>query len=265
MNKNLIIVMFILLASSLQANDLVSFANKWYAVEYNTHPGCSNCSDYYNAVSYSLGKDTVFSGLQYTCFWKNDSIYVGAIRFSKDGSKTYYLIKDKEFLLYDFMANVGDTLLLFSGYLGADCLKVVDNYVEMEWKVDEVLTIDNRKHIFLHCLEQRFSDCKVEWIEGIGTSNVIFPEPYSISMAGGPSLWTICAFHDDLCLYSFDLEQIGLYNDCPSWRVIDDKVPYIIDDSLASEETYNIFGQKTPSNTPGLVIKRGKCFYQVEF
>ena len=61
------------------------------------------------------------------------------------------------------------------------------------------------------------------WIQGIGTANVIWP--YEYGLPGNDSfntLYTLCAMSGDEVLYSYDLDIIGIINNCTEWHFKDD-------------------------------------------
>ena len=87
------------------------------------------------------------------------------------------------------------------------------------WKVLSIDTIDGRKHIKVEGGNQ---SSRIEWIEGIGTCNILFSRTMHC-MTGYDSQWTLCAADSEgSILYSFDVDHLGIHNECPTWKPIDD-------------------------------------------
>ena len=163
---------------------------------------------------YRLGKDTVIGDYTYSKF-----ISGTYVRFTDDRKVYVYHeyfddhdpysedLPTGEYLAYDFSAQVGDTLEVFSG---------VGTYSTYPCVVDDV-QIDsetNLRTMTLHKIcridEDEYDDSKMTWIEGVGS-----PEGFLISYlpcgwAGGGTYALLCAYQGDELKYTGSLyERFG--------------------------------------------------------
>ena len=94
----------------------------------------------------------------------------------------------------------------------------VGDTITPAWVVLSIDTINERKHIVVKNKQDR----QVEWIEGVGTCNILFSRTMHC-LTGYDSYWTLCAADSDgNILYSFDVDHLGIHNECPSWKLIDE-------------------------------------------
>ena len=165
---------------------------------------------------YRLGKDTVIGDYTYSKF-----ISGTYVRFTDDRKVYVYHeyfddhdpysedLPTGEYLAYDFSAQVGDTLEVFSG---------VGTYSTYPCVVDDV-QIDsetNLRTMTLHKIcridEDEYDDSKMTWIEGVGS-----PEGFLISYlpcgwVGGGTYALLCAYQGDELKYTGSLyERFGCY------------------------------------------------------
>ena len=177
---------------------------------------------------YRLGKDTVIGDYTYSKF-----ISGTYVRFTDDRKVYVYHeyfddhdpysedLPTGEYLAYDFSAQVGDTLEVFSG---------VGTYSTYPCVVDDV-QIDsetNLRTMTLHKIcridEDEYDDSKMTWIEGVGS-----PEGFLISYlpcgwAGGGTYALLCAYQGDELKYTGSLyERFGC--DYKAGVVSDDLFP----------------------------------------
>ena len=163
---------------------------------------------------YRLGKDTVIGDYTYSKF-----IPGTYVRFTDDRKVYVYHeyfddhdpysedLPTGEYLAYDFSAQVGDTLEVFSG---------VGTYSTYPCVVDDV-QIDsetNLRTMTLHKIcridEDEYDDLEMTWIEGVGS-----PEGFLISYrpcgwAGGGTYALLCAYQGDELKYTGSLyERFG--------------------------------------------------------
>ena len=173
-------------------------------------------SDHNDAIAsaetkvYALQRDTVIiNGKKYLpliCSTTQEDVdsvvYVGALHFSKE-DKVYFHYNSSEYLLYDFGAEVGDTLELFSG---------VENY-PMQATYPHVVThkdrlSDGRAIITLNTLlyddETREQCHKTVWIAGVGSLDGIVHNRATLLEDGNRSTM-LCAWLEDECVYTTDL------------------------------------------------------------
>lgn len=215
-------------------------ATTWHCVEaYYDFP--SQAMTEFTAVTYSLQGDTIFGGTIYQTLRRGDGAYCGAIRQSADGQQVFYRpgevggryepSKGKEYLLYDFSVSVGDIVYAYDGFLDTTCEEEYGDSILSAWKVLSVDTIDGRKNIQV---EGGKLQSRVEWIEGVGTCNILFSRTMHC-LTGYTSTWTLCvADSEGEILYSFNTDHLGIHNECPSWKPIDDALP-----SLPSDNSRN--------------------------
>ena len=161
---------------------------------------------------YRLGKDTIIGDYTYSKF-----IPGTFVRFTDDRKVYVYHeyfddhdpysedLPTGEYLAYDFSAQVGDTLEVFSG---------VHSYSKYKCLVREVQTDPETKlrtiTLFQLLLEDTDGDGVEEeyalgemtWIEGVGSSNGFL---IGTTLPGGGTYALLCAYNDDELKYTGDL------------------------------------------------------------
>lgn len=161
---------------------------------------------------YRLGKDTIIGDYTYSKFTSRTSV-----RFTNDRKVYVYYegfddndpytpdLPTGEYLAYDFSAQVGDTLEVFSG---------VHSYSKYKCLVREVQTDPETKlrtiTLFQLLLEDTDGDGVEEeyalgemtWIEGVGSSNGFL---IGTTLPGGGTYALLCAYNDDELKYTGDL------------------------------------------------------------
>ena len=128
----------------------------------------------------------------------------------------------KEYLLYNFDVQTGDTVLAYNGFMDTADEEYTQFYpgysIVDTLEVTSVEIVNGRKHVYVKGSPWQKEG---EWIEGIGTRNLLFCKDWNILAGAYSSLWTLCAADSDgNILYSFDTEHIGVINDCPNWEVL---------------------------------------------
>ena len=194
---------------------------------------------------YRLGKDTIIGDYTYSKFTSRTSV-----RFTNDRKVYVYYegfddndpytedLPTGEYLAYDFSAQVGDTLEVFSGshsYTTEQCV-VYDVQTDPE---------TNLRTIMLHPLRVVDSDGNVgvsneeiTWLEGVGSPNGFL---ISTPPTGGGLFALLCAYKGDELKYTGPLyEEYGCeYNAGPfnekllgTWRVVGGNEIISISDSI---------------------------------
>ncbi|MBR6549947.1 MAG: hypothetical protein IKT71_01935 [Paludibacteraceae bacterium] len=147
---------------------------------------------------YKLDRDTIINGklystvIYYLTSDPSQEYYMGAVRFGDD-RKVYRAIGNSESVVYDFTAQVGDTL-------GPGVVYDV-----------EVDSLTNLKTIYFHPYD-RYEDkyieyATVKWIEGVGsTDGFLLAKDYGT--VGGASFYLLCAYRDDELKYA-DNKDLG--------------------------------------------------------
>lgn len=200
--KRLLLSLFCLFVSiytPLSANARKDiWCNTWNVF---THSGGARL-DSEETWQYKLDRDTIINGKLYSTviyYLTSDpsrEYYMGAVRFGDD-RKVYRAIGNSESVVYDFTAQVGDTL-------GPGVVYDV-----------EVDSLTNLKTIYFHPYD-RYEDkyieyATVEWIEGVGsTDGFLLAKDYGT--VGGPSFYLLCAYRDDELKYAANKDLGCRYN-----------------------------------------------------
>ena len=205
-----------------ESSDVIQ-ATKWYCVDMNYDLPTSTSS--YSAVSYHLQGDTIFGETTYQVLRRKDGVYCGALRKSADGKQVYYRPGElngtyepslgKEYLLYDFDVQAGDTVYAYNGFMDTSCEQEGES-VMAKCAVVSVNIKGGRKIVRVKNEQEK----EIEWIEGIGTRNILFSKTMHC-LTGYDSFWTLCATDDEgNTLYSFDTDHLGIRNNCPNWEIL---------------------------------------------
>lgn len=160
---------------------------------------------------YRLGKDTVIGDYTYSKF-----ISGTFVRFTDDRKVYVYHeyfddhdpysedLPTGEYLAYDFSAQVGDTLEVFSGihsYTTEQCV-VYDVQTDPETNLRTIMlhplrVVDSDGHIGV-------SDEEIAWLEGVGSPNGFL---ISTPLPGGGSYVLLCAYQGDELKYTGSLYE----------------------------------------------------------
>lgn len=204
-------------------------ADTWFGLIYKV-PGMFE-SEQFEDIHYILTSDTTIGEHTYRKLIQNDTICVGGLRQTEDGMKVYYydMVSPSNYpfshvdcLLYDFTANVGDTIknvYFREEDIYTDAMHGVDFGGSVVLKKD---TIDDRIHMKVgHCdIDGNGPYYVTTWIQGIGTRNVIWPDLYGLPGKGWINeVFTLCALHGDEELYTFSLpDYFRIENNCTEWH-----------------------------------------------
>ena len=162
---------------------------------------------------YQLGQDTIIGDYTYRKFTSRTSV-----RFTEDWKVYVYYegfddndpytedLPTGEYLAYDFSAQVGDTLEVFSG---------IGTYSTYLCVVDDVQQTDIQtalRTITLHkiCrmdtdgdgIEEDYDDREVTWIEGVGSPKGFLISDLPCGWVGGGTNHLLCAYKDDELKYT---------------------------------------------------------------
>ena len=162
---------------------------------------------------YQLGQDTVIGDYTYRKFTSRTSV-----RFTEDWKVYVYYegfddndpytpdLPTGEYLAYDFSAQVGDTLEVFSG---------IGTYSTYLCVVDDVQQTDIQtalRTITLHkiCrmdtdgdgIEEDYDDREMTWIEGVGSPEGFLISDLPCGWVGGGTNHLLCAYKDDELIYT---------------------------------------------------------------
>ena len=218
------------LNAAAQESKVKSHATQWFGIQYHHDYPQSEHTPIITEITYNLGPDTLINTKLYRQIrYTNESkkvtnAYHGAIRQSEDRQEVYYIPSgiDKEYLLYNFDVEQGDTVYAYAGFYDASCVEVIEyeqhQSITPAWIVQDIQVIDGRKHITIQ------QDAHVvEWIEGIGTKHILWPVGRGCYATGMEIQFqhTLCAADSEgNTIYSFDTDYIGIRNNCPDWAVL---------------------------------------------
>ena len=209
---------------------------------------------------YQLEEDTTINDLTYQRLTGRFSLstmpsnkeYVAALRFAEN-KKVFVHYDNTEYLLYDFGAQVGDTLEIFGG---------IDHYKDFKTLTHVITEIDSlddgRLQIYSNAIIQESEGYETPferlypkiWIEGVGSKDGIVQNSATNRIGIGPCV-LLCAYHNDDCIYTTDNPYYTPYG-C------------VHNDSFftATEEvnSYAPSAQKIISNGQLLILRDGKIY-----
>lgn len=240
---------------ALRAENL-PYATKWYGI--TKHESLYTPTSF-KSVTYYLQGDTVFNDTTYQALWRDKGEYVAGLRMSADSQQVYIRPTEKlmwdywvpgDHMLYNFDVQVGDTVFAYDGsYAGIDDTGEDLSY---KWNVQDVQTIDGRKHVLVQGGQ---TEHQVEWIEGIGTKYILFENVYEDILSTYSSFALCAADNEGDILYSFNTDDLGIRNNCPDWETLAienitdecSSTKYILQNGqiliLRGEKTYTLTGQ----------------------
>ena len=159
---------------------------------------------------YQLGGDTIINHLRYqqlTRYASDDTnqtkTYVGAIRFTKNNRQVYFYYDNAEYLLYDFKAQIGDTLEVFAGIDNYRDNKTYKHVVTNKEPIQDEqckVTLDVFVSLELEgeiIHEEKFT---TTWIEGVGSPDGIVHNCATLR-EGNFVTDVLCAYVDDRQMY----------------------------------------------------------------
>ena len=170
---------------------------------------------------YQLEEDTTINDLTYQRLTGRFSLstmpsnkeYVAALRFAEN-KKVFVHYDNTEYLLYDFGAQVGDTLEIFGG---------IDHYKDFKTLphvITEIDTLDDGK-LQMQLMVNLQDDwhersIPITWIEGVGSKDGVVQNVATLKI-GLVGIELLCAYHNDECIYTTDnpyYTSLGcVYND----------------------------------------------------
>lgn len=199
---------------------------------------------------YKLAQDTIIGDYKYTMLTRrrtNSPIstleYVAAVRFTGD-KKVYAHIENTELLVYDFNAQVGDTLEVFPGIDFP-----IETYKCVVYNVEKNLET-NQNTIHLHPLDIEGNIIEIEfvgpWIEGVG-SETGFLVGLSPDRVASWNFSLLCAYKGD------ELKYTGIFYD-------DYDCEYNATTAVEDIPTPKISSKKFLQNDQLLILHDGKTY-----
>ena len=159
-----------------------------------------------NTYRYQLVQDTVVDGQTYTvlnCRATAEpntlNIDLGIVRFADD-RKVYANYNGKEYLVYDFSVQIGDTLDVLINAWGDDTQKCLVHNVSIDEESNRtIITL----HVYHEYRKEFINDdySTIKWIEGIGSENGFF-EGVEKFVDGGGAKHLFCAYQGDELKYT---------------------------------------------------------------
>lgn len=168
MKRHLIILAAMLICSAVQAQDyepIIQEGNEWHTLDVIVNPGFPP-NDYYSTLVHWLSDDTLVEGVRYTKVLETrngEGTPRLATLLREENGKVWKRKSATDILIYDFTAQVGDTLR-FGDFQEFDYF-VVDSI-----SIEQIGGTDRRK--FWFGLEYDFMGEPVAietWTEGIGS------------------------------------------------------------------------------------------------
>lgn len=187
---------------------------------------------------------------------------VGALHFGKDEDNRVYFLRDGvEYVLYDFTAEIGDTVEIFAG---------INNYPQettyTHVVVDKDTTEDGACRMFLEVVfpEETTTAENAEkvWLAGLGsvdgivhnaakrTSNAHAAPSRSASSSETESSVMLCAWREDSCLYTTN------HPDYDTFGCVYNQDPTAVEDISTSQSSY----QKLLRDGQLFIIHDGKTY-----
>ena len=134
---------------------------------------------------------------------------IGELRFTED-KQVYFYYDNTEYLLYDFGAQVGDTLDIFGGIeLYSYSFVEQKTYPHVITKIDTLddgrLQITSDAIVVFEDSYGAFEEKMPQtWIEGLGSTNGIVYTSINPGIAGDAAIVMLCAYRDYECVYKTD-------------------------------------------------------------
>jgi hypothetical protein len=178
---------------------------------------------------------------------------VGELRFTEN-KQVYFYYDNTEYLLYDFGAQVGDQLQIFSGIDNYHRYKTYTHVVTRR----EYLEDGRIKLTSIPFFDEPVPDVinennylSVTWIEGVGATAGIVHNNINYIPGMGTD-WLLCAYHNDVCHYTTDDPEympLGcVYNEGDAINAVENVSP-----SIPS-------AQKIIKDGQVLILRNGKTY-----
>lgn len=212
---------------------------------------------------YQLGEDTIIGDYTYSKFTSRVSV-----RFTEDKKVYVYYyggfddndphtpeIPEGEYLAYDFSAQVGDTLEVFSGIGTCSTYACVIDDVQLDSQTN-LRTIT--QHVICRrdidgdgVAEEEFNGLSEEWIEGVGSPEGFLIRYNPCGLVGVYTAYLLCAYQGDELQYTGGMyDEYGCeYNTktaVEDTHVSESNTQKVVQDNQlliqSNDKTYNVMG-----------------------
>ena len=183
------------------------WCNRWNVLSHGWLPDGSDALAYAWTAIYQLEENTIINDLTYqklTGYFSltpSNKKYIAALRFAED-KKVFVYYDNTEYLLYDFGAQVGDTLTIFGGIDYYQYSKTLPHVI-----IGIDTLVDGRLKIRSNAITERSGGWEVPypkvWIEGVGSRDGIIQNS-ATTLIGTGTTALLCAYHNDDCIYTTD-------------------------------------------------------------
>ena len=183
------------------------WCNTWNVLSHGWLPDGSDALAHAWTAIYQLEENTIINDLTYqklTGYFSltpSNKKYIAALRFAED-KKVFVYYDNTEYLLYDFGAQVGDTLTIFGGIDYYQYSKTLPHVI-----IGIDTLVDGRLKIRSNAITERSGGWEVPypkvWIEGVGSRDGIIQNS-ATTLIGTGTTALLCAYHNDDCIYTTD-------------------------------------------------------------
>lgn len=259
-----------LAAKSFNQSDNI-WCNQWNILSHGQESNPNDPFPHARTSIYWLSENTVNrNGYEYIplmCSSSKPNVestqLVGELRFTEEDKQVYFYYDNTEYLLYDFGAQVGDQLQIFSGINNYNYYDYYETYTHVVTR-REYLDDGRIKLTSIPFFGDPVPDdinennySSVTWIEGVGSEHGIVHNNIN-NLPGMGTEWLLCAYRDDECRYTTDNPEympLGcIYNEGDVINAVESvsisapSVQKIIKDGqlliLRDGQTYNVMGME---------------------
>ena len=265
MKTKLFLILILCFSINCMANSylpLLQERTQWNVLHaFNTTVPSSN---YKKTELLKLGADTIISGKTYLKLFSTynkeatDSTIIGFLREDCETKRVYYRENnEEEKLLYDFNAQIGDTLYTYQRFsfipdstpnviTAIDSIEI--NGILLARRTVEITVFDQK--------ESRF------WIEGVGCEQGLIYHSYP-GMAGGEIYYLLCMYKNGELFYQ---PQWEMFHDCFIWEIGTMITNVTMDDFYISQDklhtSLSIINKNGQAFSAYLFDTQGKKVYQ---
>ena len=191
-----------------ETEKLPSLCDTWNVLEIYGDMGPEY--ETWRTTYYALGEQKTINDKVYYTLYK-DGTYIGALRENENGRIYIYPSNgwQQEFLIYDFNAQVGDTLKdLYIGNryfeYGPEILYATVEDIKPTTPRTFVLDV---VYIFPGIEDAEQLHWEIKWIEGIGMTDGPVGNECPLECAGGPGMELLCAYKLGVQVYTSELGE----------------------------------------------------------